>query len=358
MQEKSATLYMTEGSSDKVYKLQLVASGGAWDVNFQNGRRGSALREGVKGSGLDYEAALKLYEKTLKSKISGGYTEDVSGAAFTATQFAGEVTGFKPQLLNPIEADAARALGMTGWWVQEKHDGERRGVLVQNGNVAFANRRGLRVGSAGEVSEVISALAMKVPNCTLDAEDLGAHLVIFDVISWPNMPEDAPFKLRIAAMEELRNMLLDLGVYDRVSVDMPIPIAEFFSKGHDERLRAEMAEGFVLRHERSVYTPGRPNAGGDVLKVKFWEDATCRVTRGRGDRRSVGLQMLSAGAWVDVGNVTVPENQDVPQEGTLVDVRYLYAYPGGSLFQPTFLGVRGDLSEEDCTVDRLKYKRA
>jgi len=37
-------------------------------------------------------------------------------------------------------------------------------------------------------------------------------------------------------------------------------------------------------------------------------------------------------------------------------VRYLYAYEGGSLFQPTYLGQRADLEAGDCVKSQLKYK--
>ena len=55
--------------------------------------------------------------------------------------------------------------------------------------------------------------------------------------------------------------------------------------------------------------------------------------------------------WVGVGNVTVPANQAIPQAGVLVEVRYLYAHDGGSLFQPVLLGVRDDITEEE--YDRI-----
>jgi len=57
-----------------------------------------------------------------------------------------------------------------------------------------------------------------------------------------------------------------------------------------------------------------------------------------------------------MGNVTVPANQEIPTKGTVVEVRYLYAIPGGSLFQPTLLGVRDDILASECVVDQLKFK--
>lgn len=39
-----------------------------------------------------------------------------------------------------------------------------------------------------------------------------------------------------------------------------------------------------------------------------------------------------------------------------VEIRYLYAYKGGSLYQPAFLGERDDIPAEECVLSQLKYK--
>ena len=51
----------------------------------------------------------------------------------------------------------------------------------------------------------------------------------------------------------------------------------------------------------------------------------------------------------------------MPAAGQVVEIRYLYvAGPGGSLYQPVYLGVRDDVRIEDCTVERqhIKYRAA
>ena len=50
-------------------------------------------------------------------------------------------------------------------------------------------------------------------------------------------------------------------------------------------------------------------------------------------------------------------NFDVPKINDIVEVRYLYAFVGGSLFQPTFLGVRNDIESRDCRIEQLVYKQ-
>ena len=73
-------------------------------------------------------------------------------------------------------------------------------------------------------------------------------------------------------------------------------------------------------------------------------------------KRSVSMKMKHKENWISVGNVTISPNQDIPNEGEIIEVRYLYAYPGGSLYQPTYLGVRLDADDEDCDCAQLKYK--
>jgi len=62
-----------------------------------------------------------------------------------------------------------------------------------------------------------------------------------------------------------------------------------------------------------------------------------------------------------MGNVTIPPNHEVPDPGQVVEVRYLYVNgENGSLYQPTYLGVRKDVEPQECTLEfqNIKYKAA
>lgn len=356
-QPRSAFLFFREGSSDKVYNVHLAEGVGGWDVRFQNGRRGKTLREGVKIEGAPYAAALKVYEKTVSSKIRGGYTEQETGVAFSSAELAGEVTGFRPQLLNEVTEEEALALG-PDWLVQEKHDGERRGAMFEDGVATYANRRGLAVGVQAPIDAAFRRLSELVGPLTLDTEDMGDHLVIFDVTRHFMIGPGAPFRERAAVLAHLDKTIQNIGLFEQLRVDVPTPLPDFIRLGAHGSFRRAGAEGFVLRHADGVYTPGRPSSGGEALKVKFWAEATCRVTPGRDGKRSIGLELQDGveGPWVPVGNVTVPANQSVPDAGSLVEVRYLYAQPGGALFQPVLKGPRSDLTEEAAQMVQLRYK--
>jgi len=90
------------------------------------------------------------------------------------------------------------------------------------------------------------------------------------------------------------------------------------------------------------------------LSRKTMRNSQPRGGAGQG-RQAIGLELLSdKGVWVPVGNVTIPPNHEVPSIGQIVEIKYLYAHLGGSLYQPTYLGLRDDIDPEECLM--CKYK--
>lgn len=77
-------LYFREGSSDKVYEVDLVeVAPDRCVVNFRYGRRGAVLREGSKTEQpVSYESAKEAYDKLVASKVKKGYSalESMAGA--------------------------------------------------------------------------------------------------------------------------------------------------------------------------------------------------------------------------------------------------------------------------------------
>ncbi|MFG6080460.1 hypothetical protein ACEUZ9_001064 [Paracoccus litorisediminis] len=352
---KKANLYCREGGSDKVYNVQLTAVDGGWSVDAQNGARGKALKAQPKGVFTDFAVAEKVYDDLVKSKVKKGYTPEESGAAFAGTEFAGRDTGVRPQLLNEIEREDALHLGAE-WLVQEKHDGERRTMIGDATGIRFGNRKGLEVGVQQPIHDGFTRLHEVIGGkLVLDAEDMGNHVVVFDVIEH-FMISEGSFRERSAILAHLQKTITSLGLGEALRVDVPVAAPEFFAR-HLAALETGGAEGFVMRRADSLYVPGRPNNGGAALKVKFWADISCIVTEGRDGKRSVGLDLIDEhGGRVPVGNVTIPANATVPARDTVIDVRYLYAHKGGSLFQPTFQRHRPDVSITECVTSKVKYK--
>jgi bifunctional non-homologous end joining protein LigD len=112
----------------------------------------------------------------------------------------------------------------------------------------------------------------------------------------------------------------------------------------------------VFKHDDAPYTSGRPASGGPQLKFKFHATASLIVASVNKGKRSVALALLDGQKRIAVGNVTIPPNAAVPATGAIVEARYLYAFKGGSLYQPVYLGVRDDLDANACTMTQLKFK--
>jgi hypothetical protein len=72
------------------------------------------------------------------------------------------------------------------------------------------------------------------------------------------------------------------------------------------------------------------------------------------ERRTFPLPRWS---MVPVGNVTISPNAEMPQDGDIVEVRYLYAYENGSVYQTIYLGNGDDIIPQACTVGQLKFKK-
>lgn len=360
---ENVRLYSKKDGADKEYHLRLVQTDDGFLVEYSNGKRGSNLQHGLRTkTPVTEEVARTEYKRVLASKLKDGYTKDESGEAFSGTDKAGRKTAFTPQLLVAIDDDQAQAILYHGEHVaQVKHDGERRYIKLENGEVTAANRDGLQVPVKAEIeAAVLSLQRYGVNHVELDGEDMRSHFVFFDVLS-----------LNGANLREM-------GFTDRYTAASLILKSAFEAAGHNtlivcseilsgsngklqwsdiQALRARGEEGVCLKERNAPYEAGRPKT---QYKLKFWESATVRVRSNHPTKRSVGMEVLnSVGDWIGVGNVTIPVNvKDIPAVGSLIEVRYLYAFEGGSLFEPTFDKMRGDLHEASAVASQLKYKRA
>jgi len=125
-----------------------------------------------------------------------------------------------------------------------------------------------------------------------------------------------------------------------------------------DKLKRENREGIVFKNLSAAYVAGRPASGGDNLKLKFHATGSFIVNKVN-SKRSVSLMLFDGHKIVPAGNVTIPPNHAIPAVGAVVEVRYLYAFPeSGCIFQPVYLGVRDDITAEECTITQLKYKAA
>ena len=348
---KSTSLYYREGSSDKEYHVRLEAKDNGYVVNFAYGRRGSTLTTGTKTSApVYYDAALMIFDKLVKEKKAKGYTEGADGTPYQHSENLRQVSGLQPQLLNPIdEVEVARLVSDPNWVMQEKQDG-RRLMLRKTGDVVEGiNKLGLLVSVAEPI--VQAALELK-GDFILDGEAIGDRLHAFDLLSRNgNDLCDHACRNRYGALLTL------LGSVRSDSIRYVDCWTDSIDKANWlNTLKQQRAEGVVFKLWNAPYIAGRPNSGGTQLKYKFVATLSAVVAKVN-QQRSVGLRLLDHEGWQPVGNVTIPPNHNVPPVGAVIEVRYLYAVPDGSLYQPVYLGVRSDVEPHECVVSQLKFKR-
>ena len=127
-QPDSAHLFLTEGSSDKEYRLDLRPVGDLWETVAHFGKRGSVLKEHKKTPApVSFDAARKEYDKALRSKTKEGYTSDVSGEVVHAPP-ARDVLAYLDTIPDDINdgfrrPDLAWEMGAAKWLGQVGGDG-------------------------------------------------------------------------------------------------------------------------------------------------------------------------------------------------------------------------------------------
>jgi len=346
MKPEKITLFYRQEKSDKIYKAELAEKNGLFVVNFAYGRRGSTLKTGTKTqSPIDYAKAKKIYEKLVASKAAKGYVpdEDSSNYVYESDQIK---TGIHCQLLNPVEEEELQQLMENKeWWAQEKMDGKR--MLIQKTTELTAiNRKGFSVGAP---QSIMDSAAKSERTFIIDGEAIGDELFVFDLLSLDGE------NLKSKPYSERYDLLVQLSLADAIKI-VPTSKTKSQKEKLTTKLKSEGSEGVVFKKHNSHYHAGRPNSGGDQMKFKFYDTASVIVSKVN-DKRSVGMSLLDEGNEVFVGNVTISVNKEVPKERAIIEVRYLYAYKGGSLYQPTFLQTRTDMDEQDCLLSQLKYKK-
>lgn len=347
-EEKSSYLFMTEGSSDKEYHLHLRPVESGWCAYYANGSRGRVgtskpIKEGV----FSLEAATKLYEDKLKSKLKSGYTPAESGVRFTNTEQGHKASGHVQQLPTAItQQQAEQLIGDDRFVAQEKANGERRTIEVVDGVVRGINKLGLYVN----VPENLVSAFTGFGDAVFDGEQVGTTYHAFDLLAYRGQDlRNEPFGRRYELLSQEVLAGLGASVYPAVRLLR----AAFTAQEKRELLNllhSLNGEGLVFKDVASVYEPGRSKA---ALKFKFCESSTCQVLA-INQQRSVQLGLLNAaGVHVPVGNVTIPANFAVPAVGELVEVQYLYYNPEGAFEQPVYLGPRNDILPEEANLSQV-----
>lgn len=356
------------GGSDKLYIVQVQqdTTTGEFFCTGYNGRRGSGLTKQPKYNGPSEASARSAATKLEREKrTKSGYTDhivaagarisgmpadapvfggaSVASAAPAATTMAKAIVGVLPMLAQVADEARAKALlDDANWGAQRKYDGERVTVSMRRSAIQAANRKGEARPLTAPAEAALKKLLARTDfsddrETVVDGELMGDVYIVYDVITLrDNDMKKLSCEERYAALEELFE--------DHMGLLAPMAWSSTEKHALLARAYVEGWEGIMFRDLSAVYTTGRSSA---ILKHKLWATCTCRVLTAN-TKRSIEVALLDEkGNEESVGNCSVPINMDIPEVDGLVEIRYLYAHAGGSLYQPTLLGTRTDIDVAD-----------
>jgi len=360
MQTETIELFFQQGSSDKVYHLQLKSLEGKWSVHAQWGRRGSALQNDVKTNGVAYEEAKRVYDRLIREKTGKGYqiahaTTNGDTAISVGLPATKEHSGHTPELLTPIdESDALRLVQDASWWFQQKFDGRRLAVQKSGGKYFGINKLGQIISIDPRLAECLDLV--QVQSFLADGEITDSRFYLWDLLSINGTDSRMqPYETRYQRLVRLFHGVHDLLRVCETAITSRAKLA-FVQTMHDAN-----AEGFVCKNRDAVYAGGR---SGQHFKCKFVVTASFIVgpkpdKKTVDGHRSIALYLLDGNGERFMGTVGVPERYSLPKDGEIVEVRYLYCHPGseGKLIQAKYFGqVRDDIERIECSVSQLRFK--
>ena len=343
----NTVLFCKFGSSDKEYHIQITEATAGFNVDFKYGRRGDALKCGTKNKApLSLPAAEKLYNSVIKEKLNASppYIEAGANANAVPVEQAVNSDIFIPHLLKPIDEDEVEIyLNDDMYCAQEKKDGKHITIDIKANKIIVRNKNGKSITSEDFKNNFLQ-------DGFIDCEKVGDALFVFDIMRIKSRDiTKLGYADRILALKEY------ISKYTAGVVMVPV-ITKKFKRTLFNTLKNNGMEGIVFKKLDASYCCGARN--DDMLKFKFTSTLSARVCKGREGKRSIGLQLIDKnGKWINVGNCTIPINHKPPITLDIAEIRYLYAYKDGSLFQPVYLGPRDDVKEHECSMDQLKYKK-
>jgi len=247
-----------------------------------------------------------------------------------------------PQLLTEIdESEIERFLTDDDYGAQEKKDGRHLTLQLLNDQFFVRNKKG--IASSCEPLFESSLRAQSSTRILIDGEHIGNNFWVWDALELVQDLRNLSYIDRCA-----RLWATTFGPAIKI---VPLSIGTQSKRDLYNSLKTAGKEGIVFKKLSGIFRPGK---GDDQFKFKFYSECSVIVVPGRPGKASIGMELLDAnGNREFVGYCSCNRN---PPIGSIAEIKYLYAYHGGCLYQSAFKELRDDVDISECTTAQLKYK--
>lgn len=252
------------------------------------------------------------------------------------------------------EDNALKHLLSDEWWLEQKLDGNRIMVEVEDHQVTFYNRKGDRTQVTGPVAKIFGELSQGP--WVFDGELCKERFHVFDLpIAGDVINPKTPFEQRRQALElAFQHWQPDQRFISLVSTKKtPEDKLELF-----QRAKNEGAEGVMLKDKTGIYLSGKRYSR--MRKCKFVHTVDCVVIQtGIDGKANMSLGLYNdEGVLVNVGECTALAGDGGKiVAGDVAEIIYLYAVDKKRprLYQPTKPKIRMDKGALECTLDQLHF---
>lgn len=243
------------------------------------------------------------------------------------------------------------------YWFEQKLDGKRLLLHVEDGEVEAVNRKGVAPGDAMLISalgQLRSALTHLDGEWSFDGEWVHDQFWIFDLPQAMNLigPNTAYEDRRLALEAVFEVLEADEKLFRLLSVARTCEEKRALL----EWCRANDSEGIMVKSRQGQYHPGRRTAA--ILKAKFWQTADCMIGEIRREgKASCSVYLIHNGVPTEVGAIKMTDRDlDKAKIGDVVECKYLYCTNDMRLYGPcTFVKWRDDKDPSECTTDQLRF---
>jgi ATP-dependent DNA ligase len=259
------------------------------------------------------------------------------------------------QLLTAIDdgTEAANRVLDPDYAVQQKFDGKRILLHIETGSVTAYNREGLTCGISKDILTEARRFSKFAP-LMFDGEWIREikSLYTFDLLELEGTNlRPTKFIDRIAHLTRTFK-----GEHTSVIHQARTEVEQEGKVALVSQIWELNLEGITLKRLDSPYLLNRRR---DQYKHKRTHDSSFLVIR-RNQKASVDLALYDDNdRLIEVGSVKIRNSTfNEIKEGSILECRYMHAFPSHQIYQPRMLRIRDDLQARSCLLSQLRYKAA